>query len=78
MNVSINMLFTFFIAQAFLPMLCRFKFGLFYFFVVWVTIMTTFIYFFLSEKKNVPIEDMVHVWKKHWLWRKFIEEDAPV
>jgi len=77
-NVSINMLFTFFIAQAFLPMLCRFKVGLFYFFVVRVTIMTTFIYFFLPETKNVPIEDMVHVWKKHWLWRKFIEEDAAV
>ncbi|KAK3124211.1 hypothetical protein QOZ80_7BG0583380 [Eleusine coracana subsp. coracana] len=71
-NVSVNMLFTFVIAQAFLTMLCHLKFGLFYFFAGWVVIMTIFIALFLPETKNVPIEEMVHVWKSHWFWSKFI------
>lgn len=75
-NVSVNMLFTFFIAQAFLPMLCHLKFGLFFFFGVWVTVMTVVIYFFLPETKNVPIEDITSVWKKHWFWCKFIEDGS--
>jgi sugar porter (SP) family MFS transporter len=74
-NVSVQMLFTFVIAQAFLTMLCRFKFGLFYFFAGWVVIMTVFIALFLPETKNVPIEDMVLVWKAHWFWGKFIAAD---
>ena len=73
-NVSVNMLFTFIIAQAFLAMLCRMKFGLFYFFGGWVVIMTTFIAFFLPETKNVPIEEMVLVWKNHWFWGRFIDD----
>ncbi|KAJ3705102.1 hypothetical protein LUZ61_008807 [Rhynchospora tenuis] len=71
-NVSVNMLFTFIIAQAFLTMLCHMKFGLFYFFGGWVFIMTTFIAFFLPETKNVPIEEMILVWKAHWFWGRFI------
>ncbi|KAL6647231.1 hypothetical protein ACP70R_014668 [Stipagrostis hirtigluma subsp. patula] len=74
-NVSVNMLFTFVIAQAFLTMLCHFKFGLFYFFAGWVVIMTVFIALFLPETKNVPIEEMVLVWKSHWFWGKFIGDD---
>ncbi|KAJ3679413.1 hypothetical protein LUZ60_017424 [Juncus effusus] len=74
-NVSVNMLFTFIIGQAFLTMLCHLKFGLFFFFAGWVIIMTTFIYFFLPETKNVPIEEMVLVWKQHWFWGKFINDD---
>ncbi|ONK65960.1 uncharacterized protein A4U43_C06F2750 [Asparagus officinalis] len=62
-NVSVNMLFTFFIAQAFLPMLCHFKFGLFFFFGSWVAVMTVFVYFFVPETKNVPIEEMTRVGK---------------
>ncbi|KAL6880441.1 hypothetical protein ACP4OV_012006 [Aristida adscensionis] len=78
-NVSVNMLFTFVIAQAFLTMLCHFKFGLFYFFGGWVVLMTVFIALFLPETKNVPIEEMVLVWKSHWFWRKFIaDEDVHV
>ncbi|KAJ1698414.1 hypothetical protein LUZ63_006926 [Rhynchospora breviuscula] len=78
-NVSVNMLFTFAIAQAFLSMLCHFKFGLFYFFAGWVVIMTIFIAFLLPETKNVPIEEMVVVWKRHWFWGKFIaDEDVHV
>ncbi|KAG6471016.1 sugar transport protein MST3-like [Zingiber officinale] len=74
-NVSVNMLFTFVIAQAFLAMLCRFKFGIFYFFCGWVVIMTVFIALFLPETKNVPIEEMVLVWKGHWFWSRFISDD---
>ncbi|XP_015695169.2 sugar transport protein MST3 [Oryza brachyantha] len=73
-NVSVNMLFTFVIAQAFLTMLCHMKFGLFYFFAGWVVIMTVFIALFLPETKNVPIEEMVLVWKSHWFWSRFIAD----
>lgn len=73
-NVSVNMLFTFFIAQAFLPMLCHMKFGLFFFFGSWVVAMTVFIYFFFPETKNVPIEEMSNVWKNHWFWGKYLDD----
>ncbi|ONK67961.1 uncharacterized protein A4U43_C05F5650 [Asparagus officinalis] len=73
-NVSVNMFFTFIVAQAFLAMLCKMKFGLFYFFAGWCVIMTVFIYYFLPETKNVPIEEMVLVWKNHWFWCRFIED----
>ncbi|PKA62192.1 Sugar transport protein 1 [Apostasia shenzhenica] len=77
-NVSVNMLFTFIIAQVFLNMLCHMKFGLFFFFAGWVIIMTIFIALFLPETKNVPIEEMVLVWKKHWFWAKFIPDEDVV
>ncbi|KAL2467236.1 Sugar transport protein 1 [Abeliophyllum distichum] len=73
-NVSVNMVFTFVIAQVFLTLLCRLKFGLFLFFAFWVVVMTIFIFFFLPETKNIPIEEMVIVWKKHWFWSRFITD----
>ncbi|XP_047310655.1 sugar carrier protein C-like [Impatiens glandulifera] len=77
-NVSVNMIFTFLIAQVFLQMLCHMKFGLFIFFAFWVVVMTIFVYFFLPETKNIPIEEMVIVWRQHWFWSRFItEEDYP-
>jgi len=77
-NVSVNMIFTFIIAQVFLTMLCHFKFGLFLFFAFWVVIMTIFVYIFLPETKNIPIEEMVIVWKKHWFWSRFmVDVDLP-
>ncbi|MCL7048052.1 hypothetical protein MKW94_009379 [Papaver nudicaule] len=75
-NVSVNMFFTFIIAQAFLTMLCHMKFGLFFFFTGFVLIKTLFIFFFLPETKNVPIEEMNNIWKKHWFWGKYIPDDA--
>ncbi|KAL3502286.1 hypothetical protein ACH5RR_036735 [Cinchona calisaya] len=75
-NVSVNMLCTFFIGQLFLNMLCHLKFGLFFFFGSFVILMTFFVYFFLPETKNVPIEEMNRVWKAHWFWGKFIPDDA--
>ena len=73
--VVFNMIFTFVIAQVFLVLLCRLKFGLFYFFAGWVVIMTVFIGLFLPETKNVPIEEMVLVWKSHWFWKRFIADE---
>ncbi|XP_041021038.1 sugar transport protein 10-like [Juglans microcarpa x Juglans regia] len=75
-NVSVNMLFTFFVAQVFLAMLCHLKFGLFFFFAVFVFIMTIFAFFFIPETKNMPIEEMNRVWKAHWFWKKYIPDDA--
>ncbi|PON36600.1 Sugar/inositol transporter [Trema orientale] len=77
-NVSVNMFFTFIIAQVFLAMLCHLKFGLFFFFAAFVIIMTVFIFFFLPETKNVPIEEMNRVWKAHWFWGKYIPDDAVI
>uniref|UniRef100_A0A803LL65 Major facilitator superfamily (MFS) profile domain-containing protein n=1 Tax=Chenopodium quinoa TaxID=63459 RepID=A0A803LL65_CHEQI len=77
-NVSVNMFFTFVIAQIFLTMLCHFKFGLFLFFAFFVVVMSLFIYFFLPETRGIPIEEMSIVWKNHWYWGKYIpDEDLP-
>ncbi|KAG5241638.1 sugar transport protein [Salix suchowensis] len=74
-NVSVNMFFTFVIGQFFLSMLCHMKFGLFLFFGGFVIIMTIFIYYFVPETKNVPIEDMNQVWKEHGFWSKYVSTD---
>ncbi|CAL9041545.1 sugar transport protein 7-like [Musa acuminata AAA Group] len=69
-TVSVNLLFTFAIAQSFLSLLCSFKFGIFLFFAGWITIMTVFVYVFLPETKGVPIEEMILLWRKHWFWKR--------
>ncbi|KAH9613107.1 hypothetical protein KSS87_023389 [Heliosperma pusillum] len=74
-NVSVNMFFTFIIAQIFLSMLCHLKFGLFLFFGFFVFVMSVFIYLFLPETKGIPIEEMSMVWKSHWFWGRFIPDD---
>ncbi|KAE9611253.1 hypothetical protein Lal_00011851 [Lupinus albus] len=75
-TVCVNLVCTFVIAQAFLSMLCHFKFGIFFFFSGWVFIMSIFVHFLIPETKNVPIEEMTgRVWKKHWLWKRFIDDD---
>ncbi|KAL9236716.1 hypothetical protein vseg_011352 [Gypsophila vaccaria] len=74
-NVSVNMFFTFIIAQIFLSMLCHLKFGLFLFFAFFVLVMSAFIFFFLPETKGIPIEEMSMVWKSHWFWGRFIPDD---
>uniref|UniRef100_A0A2N9F6X0 Major facilitator superfamily (MFS) profile domain-containing protein n=1 Tax=Fagus sylvatica TaxID=28930 RepID=A0A2N9F6X0_FAGSY len=73
-NVSINMLLTFVLAQGFLSMYCHMKFGLFLFFVGFQIMMTIFIYFFVPEMKKVPIEDMNRVWRAHWFWQDFVPD----
>ncbi|KAF7808316.1 sugar transport protein 10-like [Senna tora] len=74
-NVAVNMLFTFAIAQVFLTMLCNLKFGIFFLFAGFVLIMTIFIALLLPETKNVPIENMSKVWREHWFWNRFILDD---
>lgn len=75
-TVCVNLLFTFVIAQAFLSMLCHFKFGIFLFFSSWVLVMSVFVLFLVPETKNVPIEEMTErVWKQHWLWKRFMDDD---
>ncbi|KAH0856248.1 hypothetical protein HID58_084509 [Brassica napus] len=74
-TVCVNLLFTFIIAQAFLSMLCHFKFGIFIFFSAWVLVMSFFVMFLLPETKNIPIEEMTErVWKKHWFWARFMDD----
>ncbi|XAR53677.1 hypothetical protein NMG60_11022322 [Bertholletia excelsa] len=75
-NVSVNMIFTFVVAQAFLTMLCHLKFGTFLFFGFFVALMTVFVLFFVPETKSIPIEEMVVVWKEHWFWCRFMTEVA--
>ncbi|KAF8411238.1 hypothetical protein HHK36_003785 [Tetracentron sinense] len=73
-NASVNMFFTFAVAQVFLPMLCHLKFGLFIFFACFVLAMSVFVYFFVPETKNIPIEEMSRVWRQHWYWAKFVPD----
>ncbi|XP_047979604.1 sugar transport protein 13-like [Salvia hispanica] len=75
-TVCVNLLFTFVIAQAFLSMLCHFKFGIFFFFSGWVLVMSFFVLFLVPETKNVPIEEMTErVWKQHRVWKRFMDDD---
>ncbi|KAH7855039.1 hypothetical protein Vadar_020546 [Vaccinium darrowii] len=77
-NVAVNFFFTFVVAQTFLAMLCHFKSGIFFFFGGWVVVMTVFVYLFLPETKNVPIEQMDRVWREHWFWKKVVGEEQKV
>ncbi|KAI6689148.1 hypothetical protein NL676_025976 [Syzygium grande] len=74
--VCVNMFFTFLVAQIFLTMHCHMKFGLFIFFAFFVALMTAFIYFFVPETKNIPIEEMSRVWEEHWYWKKYVVVDG--
>ena len=77
-NVSVNMIFTFAIAQVFTAMLCHMKFGLFIFFAVFMVIMSIFIYKLLPETKGVPIEEMSVVWRNHPYWSKYLDDQDDV
>ncbi|KAI3924346.1 hypothetical protein MKW98_032547 [Papaver atlanticum] len=70
-SVAVNFLTTFVLAQTFLTMLCRFKFGIFLFYAVWIVMMTGFVAVFLPETKGVPLESMHTVWEQHWYWSRF-------
>ncbi|CAO2831734.1 unnamed protein product [Amaranthus hypochondriacus] len=74
--VSSNMLFTFLIAQAFLSMLCHMRAYIFIFFSGWIVVMAFFVVFLLPETKGVPIDAVAErVWKKHPVWKKFMDVD---
>jgi len=76
-TVTVGLFFTFVIAQGFLAMLCHMKYWLFIFFGGGVAVMTAFVYWLLPETKNVPIEEMGIVWKQHWYWKRFVEDNGP-
>lgn len=67
-----NMIFTALIAQFFLPALCVLKWGIFLLFGALVFLMATFIFFFLPETKQVPIEEIHLLFEKHWFWKKVV------
>lgn len=70
--VSVNLFFTAAIAQCFLAMLCHLKWGVFVLFAGLIVIMSLFIFFLLPETKQVPIEEMYHLWGKHWFWKNIV------
>ncbi|KAI8564528.1 hypothetical protein RHMOL_Rhmol03G0188600 [Rhododendron molle] len=77
-NVAVNFFFTFVVAQTFLAMLCHLKSGIYFFLGGWVAVMTMFVYLFLPETKNVPIEKMDGVWREHWFWKRIVGEEHGV
>ncbi|XWS68458.1 hypothetical protein CRYUN_Cryun04dG0091900 [Craigia yunnanensis] len=77
-NVAVNMIFSLPFLKSSSAILCHMKFGLFFFFAGFVIIMISFIHFFSPETKNVPIEEMNKVWKLHWLWGKYIPDEAVI
>lgn len=73
-TVAVGFLVSFIDGQAFLSMLCHLKSGTFFFFAGWLVVMTAFVHFLLPETKNIPIEQMEVVWRKHWFWKRFVGE----
>ncbi len=71
--ISVNLFFTFLIAQVFLSLLCTFKWGIFLFFAAWVMVMQAFVLLFIPETKAVPIEEMELVWTRHWFWKRYFK-----
>ncbi|KAL0292504.1 UNVERIFIED_CONTAM: Hexose carrier protein HEX6 [Sesamum calycinum] len=62
--------------RTFLSMLCCFKASIFFFFAAWVAVMTAFVYAFLPETKDVPIEKMEKIWREHWFWKRYVDDGA--
>ncbi|GMH13694.1 hypothetical protein Nepgr_015535 [Nepenthes gracilis] len=73
--VCVNMIFTALIAQCFLVALCHLKFGIFLLFAGMILTMTSCVFFFLPETKQVPIEEIFFLWRNHWFWKRYITED---
>ncbi|PKA46444.1 Hexose carrier protein HEX6 [Apostasia shenzhenica] len=83
-QVAINLLSTFAVAQSVLALLCGMKAGIFFMFAGWVLMMTTFVFLLLPETKGVALDHMVDLWKEHWYWKRYVnprvnreEEAAP-
>ncbi|XP_062171223.1 sugar transport protein 8-like [Alnus glutinosa] len=73
--VSMNMFFTFVVAQSFLTLLCQMKSTIFFFFAAWIFVMGAFGIFILPETKGIHIDEMnERVWKKHWFWKRYFDD----
>ena len=70
--VCVNMIFTALVAQLFLVSLCHLKYGIFLLFGFLIVLMSSFVYFFLPETKQVPIEDVHLLFENHWFWKKVV------
>lgn len=73
--VCVNMIFTALVAQLFLTSLCHLRFGIFLLFAAFILVMAMFIFFFLPETKQVPIEEIYLLFQNHWFWKRFTEVD---
>ncbi|XP_051142679.1 hexose carrier protein HEX6-like [Andrographis paniculata] len=73
-SVGTNFFMSFVVGQTFLAMLCRLKAATFFFYGGWVAVMTVFVWQLLPETKNIPIEKMNAVWKKHSVWGRFVND----
>lgn len=76
MVVCVNLFFTAAIAQCFLALLCHLTYGVFILFAGLIVIMSLFIIFLLPETKQVPIEEMSHLWEKHWFWKSIVSRSG--
>uniref|UniRef100_A0ACD5VK79 Uncharacterized protein n=1 Tax=Avena sativa TaxID=4498 RepID=A0ACD5VK79_AVESA len=68
-------LVTFVIGQTFLATLCHLKSVTFFLFGGCVCVMTLFVFFFLPETKQLTMEQMDQVWRRHWFWKRIVGED---
>ncbi|KAL0923756.1 hypothetical protein M5K25_007828 [Dendrobium thyrsiflorum] len=73
--VASDFFFGAWIAQSMLSILCYMKFGVFFLFGGLVVLMSLFVFWFLPETKELPLEEMGRVWEDHWFWKRFVELD---
>ncbi|KAG2539353.1 hypothetical protein PVAP13_9NG469800 [Panicum virgatum] len=73
--VAVTFLMTFVISQTFLVVLCHIKSATFFVFGVWIGLMAIFVYLFLPETKNLPMEQVKHLWRRHCFWKNIVSEE---
>jgi hypothetical protein len=71
-SIACNFVLTFILAQVFLAILCRLKFGVFLFYAAWVLLMTIFVALFVPETKGIRLDTMDAIWHNHWFWHRFV------
>ncbi|KAK9809510.1 hypothetical protein WJX73_006177 [Symbiochloris irregularis] len=74
----VNLMFSFVIGQTYLTMLCSFKWGIFLFFSGMIVLATVTVYFLYPETKGLAMEDAPNVFKYHWYWKRFAEDNSRV
>ncbi|PIA42818.1 hypothetical protein AQUCO_02000335v1 [Aquilegia coerulea] len=76
--VCVNLAFTALVAQCFLVSLCHLRYGIFLLFVCLIIAMSLFIFFLLPETKQVPIEEISLLWKNHWFWKRYVNDEDEI